>query len=273
MARILRETSSHHPAVRIDRLRQELSSLESNAGLAGRGLAPLGIEVIDAALGGGLACGALHEIAAASATQIAAATGFALALAARERKKPHQASTQISSRVIVWITEEHSLAEHGSLYGPGLDEAGIGPERLITVTVPRTRDALWAMEEALRSPAVGVVIGETGSRAIDAVATRRLSLAAAAGGTRGFLLRASPDDAPCAFATRWIIGAAPSSTPEGHHGIGPPRFTARLVRNRRGHPGAWIVEWSSAEQRFELATDSQPMAGAAFNRPHRAAAA
>ena len=245
--------------------------MERKAGLAGTGLVPLGIDAIDAALGGGLACGALHEIAAARASQTAAATGFALALAACAQKK--QASTRISSRVIVWIAEQLSLAAHGVPYGPGLDEAGIAPERLITVTVPCTRDALWAMEEALRCRAVGVAIGETGARGIDAVATRRLSLAAAAGGTLGLHLRTAPDDAPCAFATRWIIGAAPSSASQGYHGIGPPRFAARLVRNRRGHPGAWIVEWSSAEQRFELATDSQPVAGAAFDRPHRAAAA
>ena len=55
--------------------------------------------------------------------------------------------------------------------------------------------------------------------------------------------------------------------------IGPPRFVAHLVRNRRGHLGAWIVEWNSVEQRFELATHSQPVAGAAFDRSHRAAVA
>ncbi len=31
---------------------------------------------------------------------------------------------------------------------------------------------------------------------------------------------------------------------------------ARLVRNRRGHLGTWIVEWNSVEQRFVLASES-----------------
>ena len=131
------------------------------------------------------------------------------------------------------------------------------------------------MEEALRCRAVGVVIGELRARDIDQVATRRLSLAAAAGGTLGLILRTAPDDDASAAATRWIIGAAPSLSEgdERFHGIGPPRFAARLVRNRRGHLGAWIVEWNSVEQRFELATDSEPVAGAAVDRPHRAAVA
>ncbi len=196
------------------------------------------------------------------------------------------------------------------------------PERLITVTTAHGRDVLWAMEEALRCPAVGAVIGEIRARGIDAVATRRLSLAAAAGNALALLVRTAPDDEPSAAATRWVIGAAralierprwplaslasaaradeptsgeyparalierprwplaslasaaPSSASQAERwGVGPPRLAARLVRNRRGHPGAWIVEWNSVEQRFELATDSEPVAGTTLDRPHRAAVA
>jgi protein ImuA len=132
------------------------------------------------------------------------------------------------------------------------------------------------MEEALRCRAVAVVFGEIRGGGLDQVATRRLALAAAAGGTLGLLLRPAPNDAPCAAATRWIIGAAASSVPtaaEQYHGIGPPRFAVRLLRNRRGHVGAWIVEWNSVEQRFELATNSEPVAQPAFDRSYRAAVA
>ena len=253
-------------AVLIDRLRRKLSAAEAATGLTGC-TAPLtlGIPAIDATLGGGLGRGALHEIAAVRESETAAATGFALALAARNH-----------SSAVLWIAEDLSLAENGMPYGPGLDEAGIAPERLITVAAARSRDVLWAMEEALRCRAVGVAIGELRARDIDQVASRRLSLAAAAGDTLGLILRTAPGDAPSAAATRWIIGAAPSSLAESNerfHGIGPPRFVARLVRNRRGHLGAWIMEWNSVEQRFELATHSEPMGGAAFDRPHRAAVA
>ena len=109
---------------------------------------------------------------------------------------------------MIWIAEDLSLAENGAPYGPGLDEAGIAPEHLIRVATSCSRDALWAMEEALRCRPVGVVIGELRTSAIDQVATRRLALAAAVGNTLGLVLRTVPDDGPSAAATRWMIGAA-----------------------------------------------------------------
>jgi protein ImuA len=180
-------------------------------------------------------------------------------------------SPQTGRGVVVWIAEDLSLAESGAPYGPGLDQAALAPERLITVAAARARDVLWAMEEALRCRAAGLVIGELRARAIDPVATRRLSLAAAAGSTLGLILRTAPDDAFSAAATRWIVAAAASAP--SPHGVGPPRFTARLVRNRRGHLGTWIVEWDSVEQRFVLAAHSEPVARPALDRPHPAAVA
>ena len=91
-------------------------------------------------------------------------------------------------------------------------QAALAPERLITVAAARTRDVLWAMEEALRCRAIGLVIGELRARDIDPVATRRLSLAAAAGSTLGLMLRPAPDEAISAAATRWIVAAAASSS-------------------------------------------------------------
>jgi len=285
-------SSGGKPAARIDRLRRQLCALEVATGLAGDCGAPLalGHPVIDGALGGGLSAGALHEVAAAREAETAAASGFALALAARMTSW-RRASTTIghscdarahndgravsvtSGRHVLWIAEDLSLAENGAPYGPGLDGIGIAPERLIAVAAARERDVLWAMEEALRCRAVGMVIGEMRPRDIDQVATRRLALAAAAGNALGLILRTAPDDGPSAAATRWIVGAAPSLDAARGHGVGPPRLLARLVRNRRGHLGAWIVEWNSVEQRFELATHSEPVAGSAFDRPHRTAVA
>jgi protein ImuA len=264
------------PAALIDRLRQKLRAVEAATGLGVEcaGAVALGIPPIDAALGGGLMTGALHEIAAARETEIAAASGFALALAVCSRWEACARGISQDAgtgAAVVWIAEDLSLAENGVPYGPGLDEAGIAPERLLTVTAARAREVLWAMEEALRCRAVGVVIGEIRARGVDLVATRRLSLAAAAGNTLALLLRTAPDEEPSAAATRWIVGAAPSSP--SPHGVGPPRLAARLVRNRRGHLGAWSVEWNSVEQRFILATHSEPLARPAPDRPHPAAAA
>jgi protein ImuA len=276
------------PAARIEQLRRQLGALEAPGGHTGEygALLALGNPVIDGALGGGLGSSALHEIAAAREAEVVAASGFALALAARMtswRSAPaaianswqarEDERTVPSARNVIWIAEDLSLVENGALYGPALDGIGIAPERLITVAAARMRDVLWAMEEALRCRAVGMVIGEMRPRGIDQVATRRLALAAAAGNALGFILYTAPDDAPSAAVTRWIIGAASSLNAERGHGIGPPRLLARLARNRRGPLGTWIVEWNSVEQRFELATHSEPVAGAAFDRPHRTAVA
>ena len=302
--------SAERPAALIERLRRTLGAAEASTGLAGEdgALLALGIPSIDGALGGGLSCGTLHEIAAARETETTAATGFALALALaacrplslRGAARARNDERVVPGRNVVWIAEDLSLAENGVPYGPGLDEAGIAPEQLIRVATARGRDVLWAMEEALRCRAVGVAIGEMRARSIDQVATRRLSLAAAAGDTLGLILRTTPDEEPSTAATRWITSAARADEPDSRRvsparlqhkpaktgvfalmsstrsaraAIGPPRLAVRLVRNRRGHLGAWIVEWNSVEQRFELATHSEPVAGAAFDRPHRTAVA
>ena len=232
----------------IAQLRQKLQRLQRPAGFdSDPGSQPLGIEAVDDALGGGLSRGALHEISAAGEAHLAAATGFALAVSSRAAQK----ST-------VWIAEEMALAESGAPYGPGLDGFGLPPERLLTVAAARTRDLLWAMEEALRCRAVHTAIGELRHGEIDNVAVRRLSLAAAESGALALLLRASPPDDASTAATRWIVSATPNDS-----------FAMQLTRNRRGPLGAWTLQWSDDNERFVLAAAAQPVAAAAADRPHR----
>jgi protein ImuA len=236
----------------LEQLRQRLQALQKTAGIEGDHSAlPLGVGTIDAALGGGLARGALHEIAAPSEAHLAAATGFALGL--------------VSSCRLLWIAEDMALIESGVPYGPGLDAFGLAPERLLTVAAARPHDLLWAMEEALRCRAIGAVIGEVRHGEIDMVAMRRLSLAAAESGALALLLRTAPASEASTAATRWIVGAAPSAAV--HDSL--PRLATHLVRNRRGPLGSWILEWSDSDERFLLATHAQPVAAPALDRPHR----
>ena len=249
----------------IEQLRQRLRALEKPAEIAdGLGGLPLGVAAIDAALGGGLARGALHEIAAVSEAHLTTATGFVLGLAAHEQAH------------VAWIAEDMALAESGAPYGPGLDAFGLAPERLLTVSVARSHDLLWTMEEALHCRAVRIVIGEVRDSAVSTVALRRLSLAAAKSGVFALLLRASPTDETSTAATRWIVGAASSVIPGRERSERTrndeeirPRLAAQLVRNRRGPLGAWILEWSDSDERFLLATPAQPVAAPALDRPHR----
>lgn len=247
--------------VMIEQLRQQLLALQKASGIEdGPGTLPFGIAAVDSMLGGGLLRGSLHEIAAPGETHLAAATGFALGLAALG------GATRGERRSLFWITEDMALAESGAPHGAGLDAFGLAPERLVTVNVAHRRDLLWAMEEALRCRAAGAVIGEMRAGKIDGVSVRRLSLAAAESGALALLLRAAPPADSSTAATRWIVGAASSATA---HGPGAPRFAAQLVRNRRGPVGSWILEWSDSDERFILATHSQPVAAPVFDRPRR----
>jgi protein ImuA len=239
-------------------LKDSIRALEPDMGC---GAIPFGIAPIDQALGGGLARAAFHEIAAAGESAITAATQFVLGVAARAQEPP----------AVLWIAEERGLVENGAPYGPGLDDLGMQPERLVTIAAAKSRDVLCAMEEALRCRAVGVVIGEVrGAARLDLVASRRLSLAAGERDVCAFLLRTAPGTDASAAATRWTVAAAPSRASAGP---GPPLLSVHLTRNRRGPVGSWLVEWNRVERRFDLAPSlSQPVADAAFDRPHRAAA-
>lgn len=254
----------------LDELRQRLTTLQKATGLdSDPGLVPFGIAEVDAALGGGLAPGALHEIAAAGEPHLAAATGFTLGLAALPASSSRGANgvsePGATRKHLVWIAEDMALAESGAPYGPGLDAFTLDPERLLTVTVGHRRDLLWTMEEALRCHAIGAAIGEIRHGPLDAVAVRRLSLAAAQSGALALLLRASPARDASTAATRWIVGAAPS-LPVPDFEFGAPRFAAQLIRNRRGPTGSWIFEWRENDERFILATHTVPVAAPARDR-------
>jgi protein ImuA len=248
---------------RLTALRRAIGAMEPAAGAAGDGGAvPVGPAPIDGVLGGGLTLGCLHEIAAPREAAVAAATAFALALAARGPE-----------RAVVWVAEDFGLAESGVPYGPGLDDLGLAPERLVTVAAAKARDVLWVMEEALGCGGIGAVIGEIrGSRGIDLTASRRLSLAAGRRLNLALLLRTEPGAEASAAVTRWIVGPAPSVAPG--RATGPPRLALTLARNRRGQLGSWTVEWNHVERRFDLApAHREPVAEAAVDRPHRAARA
>jgi protein ImuA len=250
--------SAGDPAT-LSRLRQEVAKIEgSNLSVleAGGRVSPLGVEAIDAALGGGLAFGNLHEIASAAPLHLGAAVGFALTLAARagERKDT------------LWIQPDFAALEAGALYGPGLSAIGLKLERLLLLRVARPADALWAMEEALKSRALATVIAELteDGAAADLTATRRLTLAARDGGGIGLLLRHRISPEPSAAATRWDIAAAPSR-PDAFGGLGHTAFTLSLVKNRRGPTGRWTIAWDHHERAFSPL--SLGLAQAAASRP------
>jgi protein ImuA len=261
-------TSQPAPQPTLNRLRQALAGIDpSNAPRLAGEERLIGITApIDASLGGGLACGVLHELAPTAPLHLAAASGFGLALAAQAAGRRGQ---------VLWVTTEYAAGEGGGPYGPGLDLFGLASAHLLMLRVSKPVDVLWAMEEGLRCRALACVIAElTGEgAAADLTATRRLTLAARDGISAqnsgfGLLIRHRATGTPSAAATRWEIAPA-LSQPDAYGGIGRARFDLSLRKNRRGPSGRWIIEWDHHECAFQQAL-SVGVAAPALDRPGRA---
>lgn len=214
---------------------------------AGRGgaLFTLGVDAVDARLGGGLARGALHELFGAAAEDAVAANGFALMLALRARAVG-------PTKPLIWIRGDGAARRYGRLHGPGLAEMGADPGGVMLVQVPDDLAALRAGADALGCAGVSAVIIEIGGKArvIDLTVTRRLALGAARSGVTALLVRSEAEPRPSAAATRWDVSAAPSAALPGN-APGQCRLTVRLLRHRAGRPGfETCMEWNRDAQIF-----------------------
>ena len=213
------------------RLRDTLAGLTTRAPAGGAG-APIPVFADTSLIGAGLVRGALHEVCAATP---GSGVAFAAILLAR------------CGGQVLWISTEQ---ESNLVWPPGLIPFGLAPESLILARAARWPEALWAMEEALRCPALGAAVLMAGAgQGLDLTATRRLHLAAEAGGVFGLLLR--PDGAAGASAarTRWHIAPLASDA--------APRWRLTLLRQRGGAPaGPWNVSFEAATGSLRLEAGS-----------------
>jgi len=227
-------------------LREKVRRLEraNSVRQAGKTAVPMGLPAIDALLPeGGLLTGALHEIEAGATPsgRIAAHDGAALGFAAHLMGRFASATPG----TLLWCRRPSGVFD-APPYAPAL-AAWFDPARLLVVTARRDEDVFWAMEEGLRCPGIAAVLGET--RATDATAGRRLSLAAEKSGVPALLLRPQPAPPQSVCVTRWRIASAPSRSTPGLHDVGAPRWRLELRRNRFGAPSiaeipSWLVEWN-----------------------------
>lgn len=208
----------------------------------------LGVDEIDSHLATqGLARAGLHDISPSTYGDRPATMGFALALALRRLSDPSE------KRPLLWVRLAREEREFGRLYGHGLETLGLPRRRFITVSLKKPVSLLWTMEEALKSGALSLVIGETHAAHASLTATRRLSLAAHAGKSAGLLVFAKADAAATASHTRWMIAAAPSRAhPYDAQAPGNPAWRVELTRARGGRPGTWDLEWKNAPHRFVM---------------------
>jgi len=243
-------------------LRGDIERLEAHGDGYALNKAALGHAGADAALRGGLALAAVHEVFA-EGHQSAAASGFIAGLAGRVAPR----------RPLVWVRQDFSEIELGALSMSGWAELGLDPRCVVSVRAADAEAALRTAADALACDAVGVVVLEAWgeARQLDLVASRKLTLAAQASGVTGLLLRVAAQQKPSTAETRWIVRAAHSPPSTNWSAWGAPVFDAELVRNRHGPLGQWIMEWKCDERLFaEPAAYPQPVAAAPAHRPHQA---
>jgi len=194
-----------------------------------RSVLPFGIKAIDERLPeGGLALGALHEVAGGgnSAIDGAAAALFAAGIAARTRGR---------------VTRQ-------DMFAPAIALAGLAPDRVIYVEAGDEKAVLACFEEALRHHGLGASVAEVGR--LSMTASRRLHLAAESSGTIGLALRrwrrqaeAADFGQPTAATKRWRVSALPS-TPMPAPGVGRARWRLELLRCRGGESATFELDAS-----------------------------
>lgn len=224
----------------VEELRERIQRLEG-AAVRRRIVLPFGVKEIDRRLpGGGLALGALHEVAGGGNGAIdgAAAALFTAGIAARTRGR------------VLWCLVRHDL------FAPAIAQAGLSPDRVIYVEASDEKSVLACFEEGLRHGGLGAVVAEVAR--LSMTASRRLQLAAEGSGVIGIAIRrwrrqteAADFGQPTASVTRWRVSVLPS-TPLPVPGVGRARWQVELIRCRAGESADFEVEACDAKGRLAL---------------------
>lgn len=127
-------------------------------------------------------------------------------------------------------------------------------QRLLIVRPDNEIDLLWAVEEALRSTAVGLVVAEP-SGVLSLTAGRRLQLAAEAGKTTGLMLIREGQGSNAA-ETRWHCEQMPSQAEDS------TLHQWSLIKNKKGTLTSWVVNWNGATDSVDLVSTAGERHGA-----------
>jgi protein ImuA len=272
-------------------LRERLRRLDDGTRCR-RAVLPYGIPTIDEHLPeGGLALGALHEVAGGGNGAIdgAAVALFAAGIAARTR-----------GRVLWCVTRQ-------DLFAPAIASAGLAPGRVIYVEAEDEKTVLACFEEGLRHGrghgglysghsggllgGLGAVVAEVAR--LSMTASRRLQLAAEGSGAIGIAIRRRPAShhtrgrgtavqgnaeeehaadfgQPTAAVTRWRVSTLPSA-PLPVAGVGRARWRLELIRSRGGESACFDVEACDAQGRLALSSDLVHRPGQEATRRRRTA--
>jgi len=157
------------------------------------------------------------------------------------------AAMRSTNGFVIIIDTQHNI------YPPALASWGIDLEKVVFVRPQSDVDALWAVDQALRTPAVAAVVADV--ERIDDRAARRMQLAAEQGGGLALLLRpASARRGPSWADVQWMVRSLPSLDVSPTQNVGPRpatdsasirhteerRLQVQLVRVRGGKAGATV---------------------------------
>ncbi|SMC97001.1 ImuA family protein [Pedobacter africanus] len=212
----------------IQKLQQDILLLQGLVKYPGNPHQDMGLGPIQNAFPGQVfPTAAVHEFISDNGPDCAATNGFISGLLGKLMDK---------GGTCVWISTNRSL------FPSALPVFNILPERIIFVELYRQKDALWAIEEALKCKALTAVVGEI--KELSFTESRRLQLAVEKSKVTGFIHRHQPTAANAvACTTRWKISPLPSILPLGMPGIGIPSWNVELLKVKNGQPGKWQVEW------------------------------
>lgn len=177
----------------------------------------------------------LEEACACGPRDMAALLTFALSRVLAQDRRP-----------LLFTAPRAWFVEHGRPYGPGL----IGVSLILAPTATAA-EALWTLEQALRSGAVALALGAVEGATL--AQTRRLEFAAKQGEAVGLVLPRRLDGLSAA-RRRWRISTSQSAADsDDPRAPGRARVMAELIRSRGERPGAWMLEQDDETYRLRLA--------------------
>jgi len=233
---------------------------------------------VDAALGGGLLAGALHEWfgACAHANPPGRRGLWSPPLCILVHLAWRAFAAHSPPRWAIWIGQQCFPYPGVLVRDAGTDQRLL--EHSLWVAAPTADSRLWAIDLALRSSAVGVVIAD--GSAFSMAASRRIQLLAEKHQTFACLARPPwEQDALSCAQTRWLVRWAPHVSPSAGV-VFKPRWNVELLRCKgvqiANHHGPWILEWDSDTCTLDLSSEMahsarDPQEQPAHTRPNRTA--
>ena len=199
-----------------------------------------GQEVLGGLLPGrGVGRGRVFEWISAGGPGVGAAT---LALLAASKLMQDPENRMVGTLVVI--------DRDGGFYPAAVAELGLPPQGVLLVHPKSEAEWMWAVEQALRSPAVDVTLTWAGR--IEGRGFRRWQLAAEAGGGVGMLVRSSEVLGEASWASvSLLVRSGACEEAKGPAGSFVKRMGRRWVvsvlRNRAGGAGddgsEWLLEW------------------------------